>query len=620
MSTPPTVAQVSSISGDSEDGATFFYGEPEPGIFSMTFKRTYQHYLQNNMTATGYTESGGGGSIINAWDLDEGWHMVPYWNPGVSMDSGDLAKIASMGDGIRIDSLGYTVKLAQLFRCDITTHTGTTELSNTFVHEPYWETYLDGDHTFEGMPEPISTPITQAMTVGYTPVYPNNNMKSQEATSFANAELPRVKWHWHRNGLAPHGSWTPDDTLLRKGSGDGPFEIMSTLSQSGRECRGTHAMAGYGVNWKNKDRGAWYPFCVPQGDKSIWPTTHQRQGTWPGTFPLRRDNLLTGAAGLDSENGGANIRGTNLPNSKHNRWQKASWDTALPFGANDLPPDSFIKLQRLFDVSSPIRLAGMVLIEYTCRVSISPSAKLLMSIPFTTSGSGSVSHENKVANNQWTQGTLRQWRMWGIPNLPAPTTGSSIVSGTVRLPPWVPFSEWSQAPLETALFQQPVAGFLTDWPGGDDPNGLFYKPPLELARVEVRDGGSTMTSVDTLFCLTESWDGDPPTAEGMTIDAEYKNGFYRPALTSYVTASGVPPYVWVMESAVSTTFTNLSFNQLPDYTSTYTQNPLYSALGPPTPASNVIHLFADPTTETATASAAKKRKLEEDDDSDGDSI
>lgn len=578
----PVVAQVDSISGDAAEAEAFFYGQPEPGIFSMTFSRTYQHYVQNNMQATGYTETLGGGGILNGWDLDEGWHMVPYWNPGVSMSAGDLAKIAAMGDGIRIDSLGYKIKLAQPFRSDITAITGVTEISNTFTHEPVWETYVDGDHTFEGMPEPLTTGINTAMTIGYTPVYPNNNMKSQEATSFATAELPRVKWHWHRNGLAPHAGWSPDDTFPRKGSADGPFDVMSTLAHSGRQCHGSDAMTGYGVTWNNKDQGAWYPFCVPQGDKSIWPTTNQRNTTWPGTFPLRRDNLLTGAAGLDSENGGANVRGTNLPNSKHNRWQKASWDTALPFGANDLPPDSFIKLQRLHDISSPIRLAGMVIIEYTCRVSVSPSSKIYMGVPFTTSGSGT-SYENKGANNQWTQGTLRQWRMWGIPNLPATTTGSSIISGTVRLPPWVHFEEWTDAG-SNPLPPQPVAGFLTDWPGGDDPNGLFYKPPLELAAVYVSNGSQWTGTVESLFCLAESWDGDPPTASGQTTDAEYKNGFYRPALTSYATRSGAPDYVWVMEAVAATNFVHIDVPDSETFNPKYVHNPLHAALGPPTPA------------------------------------
>lgn len=594
----PVVAQVDTITGDSDGSGSFFYGESEPGIFSMSFSRTYQHYLQNNMTATGYTESAGGGGIINAWDLDEGWHMVPYWNPGVAMDSGDLAKIAAMGDGIRIDSLGYKIKLAQLFRCDITTHTGVTELSSTFINEPYWETYVDGDHTFEGMPAPLSTPISQAMTVGYTPIYSNNNMKTQEATDFASAELPRVKWHWHRNGLAPHAGWTPDDTLLRKGSSDGPFEIMSTLSESGRQCHATGAMSNYGVSWKNKDKGAWYPFCVPQGDKSIWPTTNSRQGTWPGTFPLRRDNLLTGAAGLDSETGGANIRGTNLPNAKHNRWQKASWDTALPFGSNDLPPDSFIKLQRLHDISSPIRLAGMVLIEYTCRVSVSPSAKLLMSIPFSTSGAASVTHENKVASNQWTQGTLRQWRMWGIPNLPAPTTGSSIITGTVHYPPWTPFTKAG----DLDGTPTPFAGFVTDWPNDDNTNGLFYKPPLELATIQFGEN----TTTNTLFCLTESWDGDPPTTELEVRDSRRVNNVVHPSLMAHRTVSGIPPLVWVLESLVD--FEDIN-------TMGYASNPLHAWIGPSTPATNRLHLFADPASNEAmdvsACSLARKRRREE---------
>lgn len=594
----PTVAQVDTISGDSGNAPSFQYGDAEPGLIHRTYKRTFEHYVQNNMTATGYTET-----IINndvtSWSLDEGWHLIPYWNPAVAMTASDIAQFAVIGDGIRIDSLGFKIKNAQLFRTDITAITGVTELSNTFVQEPYWEYYCDGQHTFEGMVRPIATSDTSFKTPGYPVMYSNNTMRNMEAVSFVDGELPRVKWNWN-NGNTPTGL-VHDYSFQRRGTQDSPFGVLSTLNDDSRQCTGTPGVASLSHEWVNKDKGAFYPFMAPQSDHSMWPQRFGTHSNYPGTFPTRRDYILNGTAG-QNDDGAANARGTNLTNSKHNRWAKVDWDTMTPQGMNDLPPDCFIKIQRLHDVTSPIRLAGRILIEYTCSVTISPSNKYNPGLAFTAAGASTTTLDHRTVQNRWTQNPLRHWRMWGIPSLPAATAGS-LVTGTVRFPAWVPFNDWNGG----NGGRPPVSGFLSDWPDTDNPNGLFFKPHLELA--QIRDVGSNpATSGDTLFCLTESWDGDPPTTTGETIDAFSRNGVHLPALTAYGTVSGIPPMVWVMESVVQTRFNN-GASALDIF-----DNPLLSWLGPGAPAENLHHLFADTPAEAMDVSAcslARKRRREE---------
>lgn len=583
----PTVAQVSSVSGAEGQVPTFQYGEPEPGLIKRSFKRTFEHYVQNNMTATGYTET-----IINndvtSWGLDEGWHIIPYWNPAIAMTAQELAEIAVVGDGIRIDSLGFKIKHAQLFRTDITAITGVTEISNTFVHEPYWEYYCDGSHTFEGMVQSITTADTVFKTPGYPLLYSNNTMRNMEAVSFADGELPRVKWSWN-NGNNPSGSISHDYSFQRRGTQDSAFGVLSTLNDDSRQCMGTGGVVSIGHTWTNKDGGAFYPFMAPQSDTTMWVN---RFGTasYPGTFPTRREYILNGTAG-QNDDGNANARGSNLPNSKHNRWAKVDWDTMTPQGLNDMPPDCFIKIQRLHDVSSPIRLAGRILVEYFCTVTISPSGKYNPGLSFSASGASTTTLEHRTVQNRWTQNPLRQWRMWGIPNLPA-STAREIVSGTVRFPPWAP-TTWT-----VGTNTNDIAGFIADWPGGDDPNGLFFRPDLELAQLSV-----VGTSTDTLFYLVQNWDGDPPEAAGNVSDAETKNGFKRPALVSYATVSGVPEFVWAMEGRSASVFGTSGNAQ------TIT-NVLYHSIGAPAPAVNVVHLFADPPAGKETRSA-KRRKIEE---------
>nr|QKE54988.1 MAG: hypothetical protein [Parvoviridae sp.] len=604
----PVVAQTDNVSVNEGAQESFQYGEAEPRVFKKRFTRVFEHYVENNMTATGYTESYNGTGQVKDWQLDEGWHLIPYWNPAVAMTPGDLAQIGATGEGIRIDKLGFRVVQAQMFRTDITALTGVTELSNTFLDNPWWETYVDSHRNFEGMVVATSVAQTTAMHPGYAPLYSNNTMRDQEVGSFAAGLLPRVKWQWAATGTAPFSKAPQDLYDRREGANDGTFGVMSTLNGTGRQAMGTQSVQQFGHEWVNKDGGAWYPFNYPN-DNSIWSGNFGRGAQYPATFPLQRQSILSGAAAVQSTAGGQ-ARGTNLPNAKHNRWAKVDLDTLTPLGLQDTPKDCFIKIQRMHDIASPMRLAGRILIEYSCEVSIMPSEKLYMGLTFNTNGNNATTIDNKSAINEYTHGPLRSWRAWGIPNATPTSSGGS--QGTIRFPPWQTFHNWFNSGGGDGY--RPVAGFTDDWPGGDDPAGLFYKPPLELATLTFENlPGPPMQSQDTWFCLTESWDGDPPTAEGDVIDSFTRNGVHLPALEAFTTLSGVPPLVWAMEARHSDQFSG------GDLSLTVDSNPLVAWLGPAAPADNLHHLFEDPIVvdkgededEGAAILHAKKRKMDE---------
>lgn len=604
--TAPPVAQVDTASANDNAIQSFQYGEAENGVIHRSFKRVFEHYVENNMNATGYVETIGG-TNVNNWQLDEGWHTIPYANPGVSMTAGDLAQMGAIGQGIRIDKLGFRITQAQMFRTDITAITGVTELSNTFLDNPWWETYADSLHLFDGMVLDSAAASPSTMSPGYVPLYSNNNMKAQEVTTFQQGLLPRIKWGWSTLPSAP-GSRMVEDTRARwKGTADGPFEVISTLNNSSRSAKATQAMVGHGATWINKDKDAWYPFQLPN-DISQWGTVKGWNAAVPATFPLNRPNLMNGTGGFDPQ-GGANNRGTNIPNYKHNRWAKMDLDTLTPMGMQDNPVDHYIKIQRMHDIASPMRLAGRIVIEYTCDVSIQPNEQLYMGTNSLTAGVTTTSYQDVSTNNQMTWGNLRRWRSWGIPSVPAFSTTDGGLQGTIRFPPWVTI-DWEVFNVGTGPIPQPefTAGFVSDWPFFDNPNDLFYRPDLELGTILYHTpDGYVIHSVDPLFYLVQSWDGDPPDAAGEFIDAVTVNGFRRPALVSYETTSGIPEFVWAMEMVnyQTTAVEGQNDRQIG-------HNVVFDSLGAPSPAINVVHLFADPVgplTEDV-ENARKKRRIE----------
>lgn len=586
----PVHAQVDSISVNAGPAASFQYGEEEPGIIKRSFKRVFEHYVENNMTAAGYTEFLDGSQQVEHWQLDEGWHLIPYWNPAMAMTQTDLTQLHALGEGIRIDRMGFRIINAQMFRTDITAITGVTELSNTFLDKPWWETFVDSAHNFDGLVVAANTAIGTPNTPGYLVMISNDNMKAQEVPNFATGLLPRVKWSYARTGTAPYSKMTQDRYRERSGTGDSAFGSHSTLNCAARRAMGTDQLASHGTEWVNKDPHAWYPFNMPQ-DNSIWTALKGYVDGINAVFPSVRTNVLNGGANGDSV--GVVRRGNNLQNMKHNRWAKMDLDTLTPLGQQDNPPDSFIKIQRMHDVASPMRLAGRILVEYYCDVSLMPSADLFMGAHNFSGGSGAVTIENRTTVNERTNGPLRRWRVWGIPAIPVTATGA-LLSGTIHYPPWTNFIDNNGNPMV-------LAGFTQDWPNDDYPNGLFFKPPLELATIKL---GVSQT-LNTLFCLTVSWDGDPPEVEDETIDSRRINNVVQPALIAKTTVSGIPPLVWVMEAVVDSVDADVLH---------IASNPLNYWIGPATPASNLLHLLADPQNEAMDVSAcslARKRRREE---------
>ena len=164
-----TATNVNSAVGTTANVAPQETGEEEP-VEVINVKRTYEHYVSNNMDAYGYTQLVTTAPAVDVWMLDEGWHLIPYWNVAVAMTQADLNHIGARAQAVRIDKLGYTIKAAQIMRQQITTIAGTATISNTFVPQPYFELFTDDMHRFDNCvyPRPATSttwPISSAVIV-----------------------------------------------------------------------------------------------------------------------------------------------------------------------------------------------------------------------------------------------------------------------------------------------------------------------------------------------------------------------------------------------------------------------------------------------------------------------
>ena len=176
MSTTPSPVTADTIGGgpvkDPQDGGTHDYAKVE----TYTFKRCYEHYVNNSVDAYGYTEVYAGSpyqTYLNGLMIDEGWFIIPYWNPAIAMTVNDLTKVSIHSSAVRIKSLGFRVKQAMVMRQEVAVSASTTQINNNFASQPYFETYVDALHEWdrEVLPRPATDtiPPSSSFTGGYDP-------------------------------------------------------------------------------------------------------------------------------------------------------------------------------------------------------------------------------------------------------------------------------------------------------------------------------------------------------------------------------------------------------------------------------------------------------------------
>lgn len=422
MSTPPTQAQVDIVGGSDGASSTTLLGESDNnGTFTKTYSRVYEHYISNNMSAAGYTETAVLG-IVTRWALDEGWHLIPYWNPGVSMTAQEAATIPIISQAVRVKSLGFTVKHAQMFRTDKQVLGGTTVLSNTFCDNPYAELFKDNRHEFDYLLQPLNAG-QDYVPYGVVVPYPNNSMKYNEVTSVNEGTLARVKWQWNQRPAAA----TPDtyETRLMQQGGEGPWAAISTLNHGARLKLGLPDLSQYSYTWKNKNNG-WHPHALPQG--SIMGTRAKAEDALvPFIWPNSRSVMLTGVTPFAGSTGFT--RGILVPNNKYAHWQKFDMQSCVESADNNQPVDHYIKLQRLLDPEGPMNLSAKLVIEYHCTLEFQPRSNLFAHPQLQLTAPTTVGQfENFSTNNFTCSGRLRDFEPYGISAYSATQPSSASAS------------------------------------------------------------------------------------------------------------------------------------------------------------------------------------------------
>ena len=114
-------------------------------ITKHRYTRTFEHYCSNAMDAFGYSEDVSNG-YINKWMVDEGWQIIPYWNPAVAMTVRDCVHLGAEAAAIKVTKLGFKIVHAQIMRQEIVAPGGTTTINNSFASQPYFETFCDTLH------------------------------------------------------------------------------------------------------------------------------------------------------------------------------------------------------------------------------------------------------------------------------------------------------------------------------------------------------------------------------------------------------------------------------------------------------------------------------------------
>lgn len=416
----PTIAQVDQVGGaQGPPQAPMILGEKDGGIFTKSFSRTYEHYITNNMDASGYTETQTSGIVTN-WQIDEGWHLIPYWNPAVAMTASEVTRIPVYSQAVRVKSLGYSIKHAQMFRTEKQVLGGVTTLSNTFCDNPYAEVFCDDRHEFDYTLQMKSAATTQP-PYGVVITYPNNSMKYNEVSSTTEGLLPRVKWAWNQRPTTA----TPDayETRLLQQAGEGAWAAFSTLNHGARKKMGVTELQQQSYTWHNKNNG-WHPHALPQG--SIFGTSVTDSGAlMPFIWPNNRAGMLSGAA--PALGATQFTRGVNVGNSKYAHWNKIDSISAVEHGINNQPPDHYIKLQRLHDAEGKMDLAAKILVEYTCVLEFQPNTDLFAHPQLTYTAAAGGAFEGNYVNNYVATGRLRDFEPYGIPAFSAtqPTSEAS---------------------------------------------------------------------------------------------------------------------------------------------------------------------------------------------------
>ena len=408
MTTTPQPVVADTIGGgEVKDPGLTHLGNDSP-VITKSYSRVFEHYVNNAMDAYGYNETATNG-YVDKWMVDEGWQLIPYWNPAIAMSVMDTVHMGAHASAVKVNKLGFKVKLAMIMRQEVAVTSGVTTINNNFASQPYFEVHVDKLHRFDRhvYPRPSTSSTYPTPTPGYsTSLLPNRGYICSEVTSVADGQLPRVVWS---QDFTANPTLAADKMIVQKEQGAATaWSQFSTLSEGVREIHSEQDVWGY--EWHAK-ADHWYPIRIPPNYHDNY--FNANSANTPLAMPTARDAILAGTAPLNSDNG-VNPRGSNHPNCKHNIWQSLNEYTGLWNCQPDIPPDVYVKLNRLLTVEGPMQIMARLIVEYTSELSFMP-----IETPFTNnsiSGNAGTGGGTGWFATSFRLGIPERFSSWGIPD------------------------------------------------------------------------------------------------------------------------------------------------------------------------------------------------------------
>ncbi len=326
MSDPPAVAPVeaTTVGGQAVPAAPPQFGH-QPGTYTTSHHRRFQHYFDNAMDASG----------LVAGIVDEGWQYIPWRNLKASLPPRDFYSNVQQSSAFKIVSMGVQIEHFNPLVEKIVSRTGTVAIENVFDSHPYMMVLID-DHL---VLDPLLLKPTGPTSSFYNP---NTQMTACWPTSQANGALIRCKFDLGDEFRA--AVTKSKETVTAWGS-------FNTLD--GFNVDTVAAGGGFSRTWTNGGVGSrWYTTTGYKG---------QPEGDGINVYKLSEE-----IGALES-----NVFTQVNANFPHK------------------PPAILIKINPVFGSEGAINITGQIFVTYTCTIQWErrPQGLLFLGIPASrTSG------------------------------------------------------------------------------------------------------------------------------------------------------------------------------------------------------------------------------------------
>lgn len=182
MAQPPTSTQIDDIKQANTSTAAVNAADIGGEISTHTFSKSFLCNFSNNMGYKGFTL---GANDTAYSELDEGFHIVPYWLPWASLNITEWNTMLREGCKYRCTHMGFKMEEIQTSRIETKTESGATVLTSTVAPEGKIHFYKDPEHWTDEL----------LQNTDGTEIYEHNNAYRSPVCvgSAASATLPRAK-------------------------------------------------------------------------------------------------------------------------------------------------------------------------------------------------------------------------------------------------------------------------------------------------------------------------------------------------------------------------------------------------------------------------------------------